>query len=359
LVARKEEAMSHTNNTDTATTGRDTRSLRALIIVPIVLATSLAIFAWPSARMSPRDLPLGVAGPAKATQAIDQKLAQQSGAFEVHHYADEQAARDAIKDRDVYGALVASPAGTKLLTASAASPTVAATLESAFTEPKVSESSASSEQPKVQTVDVVPADSDDPRGSVFAALVLPLVLSGVGLAVTVTLFSRPGLGQAAVLVAASALGGLVATTLVQSWLGAISGTWIVNASVLSLTMLSIASVLAGSRALFGWLGLGLGAALMVLVGNAWSGISSAPEMLPKPVGLIGQLLPPGAGGNLLRSTAFFDGAAWGGHLTVLAVYAILGLAAIGAAAMVQRRKAAVAPAPRTIDASASAATQTV
>jgi hypothetical protein len=50
---------------------------------------------------------------------------------------------------------------------------------------------------------------------------------------------------------------------------------------------------------------------MVLVGNPLSGISSAPERLPEPAGALGPLLPPGAGGSLLRSTAFFDGAGVG------------------------------------------------
>ena len=47
---------------------------------------------------------------------------------------------------------------------------------------------------------------------------------------------------------------------------------------------------------------------MVLIGNPFSGVGSAPELLPQPIGAIGQLMPPGAGGNLLRSTGFFDGA---------------------------------------------------
>jgi hypothetical protein len=58
--------------------------------------------------------------------------------------------------------------------------------------------------------------------------------------------------------------------------------------------------------------------LMVLAGNPLSGLSSAPELLPQPAGALGQLLPPGAGGSLLRSTAFFDGAAATGPLAVLA-----------------------------------------
>jgi hypothetical protein len=36
-------------------------------------------------------------------------------------------------------------------------------------------------------------------------------------------------------------------------------------------------------------------------------------------------MPPGAGGNLLRSTGFFDGAAAGGHLVVLLAWAAAGL----------------------------------
>jgi hypothetical protein len=89
----------------------------------------------------------------------------------------------------------------------------------------------------------------------------------------------------------------------------------------------------------GSLGLALGGLTMVLVANPWSGISSAPELLPKPIGLIGQLLPPGAGGSLLRDTAFFDGAGKNGHLAVLLVWVVLGLSAMWAGALLKRRRA--------------------
>lgn len=67
---------------------------------------------------------------------------------------------------------------------------------------------------------------------------------------------------------------------------------------------------------------------MVLVGNPFSGVTSAPELLPRPVGLIGQWLPPGAGGSLLRSVAFFGGRAAGGAALTLSLWAALGLAAV-------------------------------
>ncbi len=56
-------------------------------------------------------------------------------------------------------------------------------------------------------------------------------------------------------------------------------------------------------------------------------VSAAPELLPQPWGTLGQFLPIGAGGSLLRSTAFFDGAGAAGPAWVLAAYAVAGLLA--------------------------------
>jgi hypothetical protein len=318
----------------------------AAIAVPLLVAFTICTFAWPTARMEPRDLPLGVAGPSAATRPLEQRLAQHGDAFELHHYADGSAARAAIEDRDIYGAVVVSPAGTALLTSSAASPLVAGLLEQAFASPENGAGSA-------PTVDVVPADPDDPRGGVLNSLVMPIVLASVALAGMVAVLGGSRRRQSGVLLAASAAAGLVSIGLVQGWLGAISGPWLANATVISLVMLAIASLLVGLYRLFGHVGLVLGVVTMVLVGNPWSGVSSAPELLPKPVGLIGQLLPPGAGGNLLRSTAFFDGAGAGGHLAVLLVTATLGFAGIWAGA-IRRRTASQAPAVALTDATQQA-----
>ena len=99
--------------------------------------------------------------------------------------------------------------------------------------------------------------------------------------------------------------------------------------------------MAGLAALGGRAGAAAGALLMVLVGNPLSGVSSAPELLPVPAGAIGQLLPPGAGGSLLRSTAFFDGAGATAPLTVLAAWVALGLALSWLAALRRPRASRV------------------
>jgi hypothetical protein len=97
---------------------------------------------------------------------------------------------------------------------------------------------------------------------------------------------------------------------------------------LSLTVFAMGSATAGLIALVGAGGLGLSAALMVFVGNAFSGNTSAPQLLPTVADHIGQWFPPGAAANLLRSTAYFNGNGASGHVYVLIIWSALGLAAI-------------------------------
>jgi hypothetical protein len=296
----------------------------AILLIPVAVALVLTLFAWPTARLEPRDLPVGVAGPPAAADAIERRLAAGEGAFEVHRYAGEAAARQAIEDRDVYGAFVASPAGAKVLIASAASPAVAQALTTA-----ASEGGAPGRPAAVPVEDVVAAPTS---AQGLPSSVLPLVIAGLLTAVAATTLASGALPRAGLLLAGSVLAGLTATAIVQSWLDIVGGEWATNAAVLSLTVLAIASVVAGLRALFGAPGAILGAVTMVLIGNPFSGVGAAPELLPPPAGDIGQLMPPGAGGNLLRSTGFFDGAGAGGHVAVLVAWSVAGLAALLASA---------------------------
>ena len=296
--------------------------MRALLIVPVVVAVVLTLFAWPAAKVGPREVPIGVAG----APAMEQALAAQDGAFEVHRYADEAAARAAIADREVYGAF----AGGKLLTASAASPAVTQMLTHA----------ASESGTPVEIEDAAPANR---ASGALASSLLPLVIAGILTGVLAFAATTGALRRAGMVAGGSVLAGLVATAIVQSWLDVVGGDWLVNAGVLSLLVLAVASVVAGLASLFGKAGALAGALTMVFVGNPFSAVASGPEMLPSPAGAIGQLLPPGAGGNLLRSTGFFDGAAGGGHVAVLAAWAVAGLACVTIAALprVGRRHAAV------------------
>ncbi|MEU4105594.1 ABC transporter permease [Streptomyces tanashiensis] len=311
------------------------RTLAVLVLIPAVAALALWVFAWPAARIAPRDLPIGVAGPATAADAVERELGRHEGAFEIHRYEDADAARAAIEDRDVYGAVVVTPGGTELLTASAGSPVVAGLLREAVT----AQAPAGA---RVQVTDVVAAPAGDPRGAVLGASLLPLALVGAASGVATVLLGLRGAGAVTTLVGAAALAGLVGAALADSWLGALTGSWWAEAGVLGLTVLAIGSAFAGLATLLGKPGFGLGAALTILLGNAFSGMSSAPELLPTGVGALGQWLPPGAGGSALRSVSAFDGAAAGGPLLVLSLWAAAGLTAT---ALGSRRHRAEAPTP--------------
>ncbi|MFG3531870.1 ABC transporter permease [Streptomyces sp. NPDC047917] len=297
------------------------RMVAVILLIPLVALLALWAFAWPSARLAPRDLPVAIAGSAPAADRLQQQFEQRGGAFEVHRYASEDEARHAIENRSVYGAIVASSQGARLLTASAASPAVAQLLREAVT-------AQAPDGTPVQVTDVVAAPGTDPRGSVLGASFLPLAIAGVLSGSAVTLLRLRGGRAALTLIGVAVTAGLGATALTADWLGVITGNWWAEAGTLGLTVLAIGGTVAGLAALVGPPGIGAGAVLMVLLGNPFSGVTSAPELLPGPVGAIGRLMPPGAGGSLLRSVAFFDGGGAGGPLLVLALWAALGLGAV-------------------------------
>jgi hypothetical protein len=284
----------------------------AILAVPLVVAVVLTLFAWPSSRLEPRDLPVGVAGAPAAATALERQLTAADGAFDLHRYDGEAAAREAIENREVYGAFVAAPGGPTVLTSSAASPAVAQLLTHAAAE----------QDAAVEDVVATPA-----AGSGLGSSVLPLVLAGILTGALAALAVSGGAARAGLTVAGSLLGGLAAALVADTWLGIVEGNWLANTGAFALTLLAIAAAMTGLYALFGRVGLGIGALVMIFIGNPFSAAATAPELLPEPVGGLGQLLPPGAGANLLRSTGFFDGAGAGEHLAVLAVWAAAGLAA--------------------------------
>ncbi|MCW3840161.1 hypothetical protein ONA70_08635 [Micromonospora yasonensis] len=310
-------------------------SLAVLLAVLAVGAQALLVplFAAPVAHLAPRDLPVAVAGPPPAASQLAGRLAAaRPGAFAVTTLPDAAAADRALRDREVYAAFVAGPDGVTLHTAPAASPTVAALLTEASAQ-------LSAGRP-VPVVQVVPADPDDPRGSGFAAGFLPLALTSMLAGALLVMLVARRSARLVGLVGYAVLAGLVGAAVLHGWLGILGGSGWREAGAMALFALAAASTVAGLGGLFGGPGIGLGALLVFLVGNPLSAVGAAPELLPQPWGTVGQFLPVGAGGTLLRSAAFFDGAGASRALAVLTGYAALGLALV----LVGRFRPAAAPA---------------
>lgn len=291
----------------------------AAIVVGIVALQALVAFwfAWPAGRTAPRDLPVVVAGPAPAATAFAGRLrTERPGAFDVRTVDDTTAADAALRDRRAYVAFVLSPDGVALHVASAASPAVAGLVSQ--------DAQRLGNGRPVPVVDVVATPADDPRGAGFAGGFLPLVLTSIvaGAALALVIGSRRI--RLAGLVGYAVLAGLVAAA-VQHATGVLDGSYLAAAGADALLMLAIAAAVAGLAGVLGRAGVALGALLMFVVGNPISAVASAPELLPKPWGAIGQFLPPGAGASLLRDAAFFDGAGATRPAWVLGIWAATGL----------------------------------
>jgi hypothetical protein len=112
-------------------------------------------------------------------------------------------------------------------------------------------------------------------------------------------------------------------------LGLITGSYLAAAGALALLALAMSGAITGLAAVLGPRGIALGALVVFIVGNPISAVAAAPELLPQPWGAIGQALPPGAGGTLLRSVAFFDGAGSAVPLWTLTAWAVAGLSLVG------------------------------
>lgn len=299
------------------------RLLLVSIAVPLLAILALLAFAWPSARLAPRDLPLGIVGTGPAAQhAVAALTDGDPGAFDFHSYADDAAARRAIRDRDVYGVLEITDGAVSVLEASAASPVVAQLVSTA------AEQLGTRSGARVSVVDLVPTAPGDPRGAVLSSALLPLIVCGLAVAAGLGMVARTsGWQHLVALIGLSALAGLGAYLIAQSLLGALPHQHVATWAALSLTVLAVSGSAAGLLAVLGPAGLGVSALLMIFLGNPFSGATSAPELLPHPVDDIGQWLPPGAAASLLRSTAYFDGNGATAHVIVLGVWAVLGLAA--------------------------------
>jgi hypothetical protein len=260
-----------------------------------------------------------LAGPAAATGQVSAALKTRSpGAFEVTGFSDEGTLTAAIRDREVYGGVVVGADGPKVLTAPAGSPAVAQLLNGL-----ASGLSQQTGEP-VPVTEVVALPTGDPRGAGLASALLPLLIGSVApVLAMVRLVRRPWARLAGVLTSAVLVGATIAALL--HWFGAFTGSWALDAAAMSAVLAAMSTALLGLYTVGRWVGFGLGVATFMLLGNPLSGIATAPEFLPAFSATLGSWLPPGAAGQVLRSTAYFDGAGASHALLVLATWFGLGI----------------------------------
>ena len=301
----------------------------AAIVIQFLLVTA---YMWSSARLAPRDLPIDVAGPRPAVTAVTRQITRADpGAFRITSTSPAGARRD-ITGRRAYGAIILGGRTPELLTASAASPVVAQLLT------QVVDKMAGVSSP---VRDIVPIDSNDPRGAAFGAMLLPLVVTSIMAGALLTLMISAVPWRLAGLAVFTIGGGTALAAAAKIWLGIFPGGYFTLAGVISLIALAVAATVTGLGSLTGHrgravVGIALGAVITFALGNPFAGATSAPELLPRPWGTIGQWLPPGAGATLLRAVEYFNGARAGQPWAVLAAWAGGGIALIMVSAALAR-----------------------
>jgi hypothetical protein len=289
----------------------------------IVVAQFLLVlmFAWSSSRAAPHGLPLAVSGPPPAARELAQGLERsQPGAFTTVVLPDDAAARAAVTDRQVYAAVSLSAAGAALYIASEASPTVAQVLTQALPAAIAHVLPHTT----VTITDLAPNPVDDPKGTSIPTALIPLTMTSIAAGAVIGLVSRDRLTRLMALVGYAILAGLFVAVALQGMLGGLTGSWFSNELVLTLGAGAIAAVTCGLTAIAGLAGILVVLFVAWFFGFAFSGATTAWQLMPTPWGQLAQYLPVGATNTGLRSVAFFHSAEAAGPLAVLGSWALVG-----------------------------------
>lgn len=327
-TAEPTPATINTNAAENTTASKQYLKLAGLILgLSTILLLMLLSFVTPLLNSGAKDLPLAVGGPDMMTTKITQGLeAQSPDAFNITSYSTAEEAVDAVQNREAIGAITVGPDGITIVTASAAGTPYPTILK------QVGEGLSQTGQP-VQYTDVAPLTAEDPTGSAISALALPMIFGGMSSAVALsTVFKKSRRKQIIGAIGVAILGGLVASSVLYFGFGAFETNFWPTTAVIMLGIAAICLTVLGLNSLLGFVGIGLGAVLMLFIANPLSGLLTGAAWLPSPWGTLGQYLPLGAAGTAIRSSTFFDGAAMGQPVTVLVCWIVagLGLAAAGA-----------------------------
>lgn len=355
--------------------------LASAVGIPVVIVLMLLAFLTPSINSGAKDLPLAVAAPEAAQEQLSTALETAApGAFDITFVDDADAVTDSVTQRETIGGIVMSAEGTEVIIASGAGSPYAALLQNLATGLQAQQAQAAAEAaqqaqaaqvaqapaeadaaapvdattqadaaapatqapvPTVTVTDVAPLTADDPMGVGLTSLALPLVFGGMASGVLLSIVVKTSWWKRALTaVTVAGLGALLAVVVLQNWFGAISGSFALAWAGLTLGISAISLTLLGLQSTLGVAGLGAGAVTMLFVSNPLSGIATGWQWLPAGWGTVGQMMPVGAAGTILRSAAYFDGAGMGSAPWVLLAWCACGLALLVLGTWLKGRKEA-------------------
>lgn len=272
-----------------------------LALAAAILGLTVA-FVLPSLHSGAHQLRVGVSGPGTA-EIAERVQAAQPGGFDIRTYQNPSDVRAAITDRHLVGGIVTEDGDPQILIASGAGNPIAQALKG------IASNLAISSGHPVAVHDLAPTTHRDPQAAGISALGVPLLLGGYGPGMLVILLITDSVARRlGGVITFSGVLGLAIAAFLRFGSGTIDGHFWAVAGAVALGSMAISVLAVGLNELIGKAGLVLTVVAMLVVGNPLSGLTTGWEWLPSGWGAFGQLLPPGASGELLRSLAFFDGA---------------------------------------------------
>ncbi|WP_371498634.1 hypothetical protein OG871_21670 [Kitasatospora sp. NBC_00374] len=285
------------------------------------------------------DMPFGATGQSPLLAATQKNLS-----LKVTLYPNEQAAKNAIDQAKIYGALIPGPTSNTLLVVPTLSDVAPLDLAANF---EIAAKRLG--QPlNVQQYAPHPLAKKDPFGLVPSLMIIPLLVGGY-MASTIlkaTTGSATGRRRLTALLGFSVLAGLAVNLVVGPWLRGypLDKFWLVW-PILSLIIAGVALVAAVLQKLLGAAGTLVTVIVMVQFGNPSSGGANGVPYLPAFWRDIGPFLPPRNAYILLRNSIYFDGHGTTQALVVLLVY--LAVPAIALALLDRYRTPEIPIAPET------------
>ncbi|MFI8008484.1 ABC transporter permease [Streptomyces sp. NPDC086010] len=291
-----------------------------LTIGLVFIAVFLAAFHTPK----PDHLPIAVAASDRTAALFDVQLQRsQPEAFQIERYDDAQSALSAVEHRKAYAAYLDNAGHHQLLYAGANGLAIKAMIAPLGHV-------ADTQGERLDTRDVLPLSDGDSRGlSIFYAS-FGLVLAGFLFGqMTYQLAPRLSFAQRMLsLIIFAVVGGVLTTLISASLFGAIPGSFLALAGVITLMAGAVAAGTVLLIRVFGPLGVPLASIFMLVMGNATSGGVLPPSFLPGWLQPLASVMPAGVGVRAINGLAYFHNDGVGSGIVILMVWIVACVAAI-------------------------------
>lgn len=287
--------------------------------LPIIIALILFAFLAPSMNSGANELPVAVSAPEQVAAGMEQEAGD---AIEVTTMEAADVV-EGIENREYIGGLAMNPDMTVTMYKASGNGTPYGTMLDGMAE------GLRAQGMTVNVEDLAPLGEGDATGSGLAMIGLPLAFGGMisGVLITGLLKRRPWIKVAASALVSLAAGFVVAAIMMYGY-DLFEGSYFATSMAIAAGVAAISLVAVGLGELLGMAGIGLTAILVIFLSNPLSGLATGWWILPKPWGFIGQLMPIGATGNLVRSVEYFDGNGATMSIWVLICWIAVGLACV-------------------------------